>query len=202
MIMIGMPRRRRRGFGDYADWAASLGMENCGSATSVGDQYSCSLRNDAKFQAWAASPAQVAYQSQVAASEAASVAAYGGSPAQFLQQFEVNNPNVTPQTIAKVTAPLPPAPPPATVVNPSPPSQPTGTSTSGANPNAVGNAASGTTGSTGSTGNPFSSLFSTVEGYVSDVSDSELIPGVSNWILLGGAAVGLWMMSRGGGRAR
>ena len=51
------------GLGDYAQWAASLGLEDCGGYTSVGTQYACSQRNDAKIQA-AETPGSTFYNEQ------------------------------------------------------------------------------------------------------------------------------------------
>ena len=81
--------------------------------------------------------------------------------------------------------PLPPAPPPKTIVNPSPPSQPTSTPA----PGSVTSQANGTIAAP--------TLLSTVQGYLSDIeSGTDIIPGVSNWVLLAGAGalvVGLVM---------
>ncbi len=76
--------------GDYADWAASLGLETC-NQSDVGSQYACSQRNDAKIQAWGSSPEQVSYQSTVAATEAASVQQAGGDANAFVASWNANN---------------------------------------------------------------------------------------------------------------
>lgn len=94
--------------------------------------------------------------------------------------------------------PNPPAPIPPEVVNPSPPSQPSASSTTGANWQSAVNQANGRMGNWWS-GGPGGGLYSTVGGYLgtgTTAATSDLISGVPNWALFGGAVLVLMMMAR------
>lgn len=119
MLIATKGRSFGRGLGDWEDYVARLGIQDC-TALPFSQQYACSLQNDAKMQAYQSTPAQVQYNANVAASEALMVAQVQGpaAAAQSVQQFSANNPQVTPAAVAAAitasqSAPAPAAPAPA-----------------------------------------------------------------------------------------
>lgn len=94
----------RRGLGDMQSYDSYLGLENCGAATTVADQFACSQRNIAKensgaYQNDPCSPHNVDY------SNPATIPAQCGGPVQTTVGNTYNPPTYTPPAYTAPSAP-------------------------------------------------------------------------------------------------
>lgn len=113
---VGWNARRSflSGLGDYDQWAASIGMENCGAQTTVAGQYACSQANTTKMNNYYDSPEYAANHGGYTATQIAndqnlaqSLTAAGWTAQQITAAYS----GATPTQVAAALQLAPPPPP-------------------------------------------------------------------------------------------